>query len=388
MVYHICPFDQNFVNIAIAMFESVKKGENRCIIVLSQNQLIKRTLIDEKYIEYIGPVCNKVKEIINSNTCTGIVVHTLNKDILNLVLTIQKGTPIFWRSWGVDLHDLIYTKIEPHYKITKRIIIKNKYRIDLYSYSIFQAIYYLLSYKYLKNQHYKKSKITFLRRVNLISTTTEHEFSLLNTYVKGINAKFIRYNYLPIGYDAITKSTQSIIGNNIMVGHSSFSYHNHLDIFDKIKNYSFKDSKILCPLSYGDELYKQIVIKKGQFLFNEIFYPVTKLISFEEYQKLISNCSSFILNSKVQQGGGNIISFIRMGGKVYLPEENPFYLEFKKLGITLFNIETELTESHLFSYNLNYYEKINNSKIINNIYNEKADINAINQIYECFNYKS
>lgn len=386
MIYHISAPDILFVNNAIIMFESIRQSENKCIIIANNNYHNRKLSIDSKYIEYIGPVCNEVEAIINSNECTGVVIHSLNKEILNLALSIRKNIPIFWRSWGSELHDLIYNKFNPYYGITKKYIIKTKvkYNINPFIYTRLSKIFQIITGKYFEAYNYKKNKIEFLRRVNLISTTTEYEYNMLKQCIKGISANFIRYSYLPLGYDDIIKTVNFSNGNNIMIGHSSFPLHNHLEIFNIIKDFNFGNSRIVCPLSYGDELYKQIIIQNGRSLFKNLFEPITEFIPYEEYQQLISSCGSFILNSKVQQAGGNIISFLRMGGKVYLPEENPYYIEFKKIGITLFSIERDLTESHLINRSMLDDEKVNNEMIINNIYNEKSENIVINQVYELF----
>lgn len=383
MIYHICPPDSLFIKAAIDRFESVKPGVNKCIILRGDQSKNSKHTIDDRFIEYYGPLNEKPIKIVNSEYCKGIVIHTLNKDILDLAISIKEGIPIFWRSWGADLHNILYDNFDPYYNYTKDLVRKMKNRSHLEDLLI-NKVKPIYNYILGQDRKNKELKIEFLKRVNLISTVTKSEFKELKTRVPDLKAEYIDFFYLPQNFKQVLLLHNSQSGDKIMVGHSSFAAHNHLDCFRKIENYNFGNSQILCPLSYGIPAYRERIIELGVEIFDSLFIPIVELVPLSDYQRIISNCSSFILNSKIQQGGGNILSFLMQGLKVYLPKNNFIYQDFKQLGIHIYNIENELDEDHLLNKKLNVFEQKENFRILNDSYNEDIDKESVKQIYKLF----
>lgn len=97
---------------------------------------------------------------------------------------------------------------------------------------------------------------------------------------------------------------------------------------------------VYCPLSYGNEEYAQAIISKGISMFGEKFLPLTRFMSFEEYNCYMASIDIAIFNHRRQQAMGNIIGLLSMGKTVYLrPTETP-YKFFKELGVTVFSSDT------------------------------------------------
>ena len=69
--------------------------------------------------------------------------------------------------------------------------------------------------------------------------------------------------------------------NNILIGNSADPSNNHIDIFEKIKNFNFKNKKIIVPLSYPEnyEYYIAKVIIKGEKNFWGKFYTTNEILS-------------------------------------------------------------------------------------------------------------
>jgi dTDP-N-acetylfucosamine:lipid II N-acetylfucosaminyltransferase len=168
----------------------------------------------------------------------------------------------------------------------------------------------------------------------------------------------------------------------VMVGHSSFTYHNHADVFFQLSEFNDFTSRILVPLSYGNPIYRDKVIALGNRLFNSQIQYLNDFLPFDEYLREISRCHSFILNSKVQSGGANIIYFLLKGLKVYLREENPVYKDYIKAGIKLFSVQTELSRAHLIGYHLSESEIKNNIQIVKRLFSPEKEIENVKYIYK------
>jgi hypothetical protein len=200
--------------------------------------------------------------------------------------------------------------------------------------------------------------------------------------IPGLKAEFIHLNYRPFDLTKITETVMIYSHDAVMVGHSSFTYHNHADVFFQLSEFTDFTSRILVPLSYGNPIYRDKVIALGNNLFNSQIQYLNDFLPFDEYLREISRCHSFILNSKVQSGGANIIYFLLKGLKVYLREENPVYKDYIEEGIKLFSIQKELSREHLIGYHLSESEIKNNIQIVKRLFSPEKEIENVKYIYK------
>ena len=107
MIYHICPPDTKFIRPLLDRFELVKPDFNRCVIIVSNHHADHKADLNTNQVEYYGPINKGIIKKIKTSDCQGVIVHTLNDDILELSLNLCSNFPVFWRSWGPDLHDII-----------------------------------------------------------------------------------------------------------------------------------------------------------------------------------------------------------------------------------------------------------------------------------------
>lgn len=104
----------------------------------------------------------------------------------------------------------------------------------------------------------------------------------------------------------------------IQVGNSADPSNNHLEVFHKLGKYIKDNVKVVCPLSYGDSEYRELVIKEGKRMFGKNFLPVTQFMPFKKYLKLLAKTDIAIFNHKRQQAMGNITTLLGLGKKVYI----------------------------------------------------------------------
>ncbi len=153
---------------------------------------------------------------------------------------------------------------------------------------------------------------------------------------------------------------------NIMVGHSASPEGRHIEILNKLILYKNDNIKIICPLSYGDKKYRDVVIDKGKALFGEKFYPILNFMPLNEYSKILSSLDIAIFNLDRQEGMGNIIKILGMGKKLYLSDTTSVWPFLNDLGIKVYSVKN-LT--NLLDINSNILDK--NIYIIKNYFSEK-----------------
>jgi hypothetical protein len=116
---------------------------------------------------------------------------------------------------------------------------------------------------------------------------------------------------------------------NIQLGHSGFPLNLTLEALDVLSKHKNENIRIYCPLSYGDEVYTDRVIKKGKEIFGRKFIPLMRQMTGENYARLISSMDIYVHNAIGQIGLGNVITNLLYGNKVYLNENGVVYPDHK-----------------------------------------------------------
>lgn len=142
----------------------------------------------------------------------------------------------------------------------------------------------------------------------------------------------------------------------IIVGNSATKENCHIEAFKMLEHLKNDDIKIICPLSYGDESYKNEIINKGKEMFNDKFFPITEFMDYDKYLKMLSECSVGIFNNNRQQAMGNINALLKIGKKIYLRNNTSMWKEYEKNNLKVFNIEDVQNETadELFNFDIKY----------------------------------
>ena len=181
----------------------------------------------------------------------------------------------------------------------------------------------------------------FIRRLHAVITTVPGHCRLVKKWYS-TQAKYIQSLMYDshVARDLGLKLTAGENVLNIQVGNSADPENCHAEVFEKLDE--LKDVvkfNVYCPLSYGNEDYAQLVIAEGTRLFGESFRPLTKFMSFDEYNRYMATVDIAIFNHRRQQAMGNIIGLLSMGKTVYLRSTETPYSFFKDLGITVFSCD-------------------------------------------------
>lgn len=125
----------------------------------------------------------------------------------------------------------------------------------------------------------------------------------------------------------------------VLVGNSADSGNNHLDIFERLGKFKDKNFKLICPLSYGEKGYAEMIVTEGKRLFGDKFVPLTDFMPFEQYLDLLGRVDIAIFNHNRQQAMGNIITLLGLGKKVYMRRGTTSWDSISRLGIKIFDID-------------------------------------------------
>lgn len=246
--------------------------------------------------------------LLELNRTDKIIVHGLFSFLFIMILFVQPWLlkKIYWVVWGRDL----YT-----YKIDKR------------------------TAKWNVKEFFRKRVI---KRIPFILTYIPGDFELVKKWYgsKGIMMECLMYPSNTVK-DIRNRSNFKCMDNlNIIVGNSADPSNNHEDIFLKLLKVNDVKFNIICPLSYGDTIYADKVEALGLKYFGSRFTSLRKMISLDEYNKMLDKIDIAIYAHDRQQAMGNIINLLGIGKKVYIKSNISTYDLFDRKDIYVFDFDS------------------------------------------------
>lgn len=220
--------------------------------------------------------------------------------------------------------------------------------------------------------------LELFNRIDYCLTDIHEDFEFVTYYTQS-RMKEVWYNYYSIDETIGELRNQCVEGDDILVGNSSSLTCNHLDGFRAAKRLHNDNSEIIVPLSYGEHWLRNSLLKKGTYMFGRRFHPLVDFMPRDEYNKLIKKCAVVIMPHYRPQAFGNIITALWLGSRVFLSEKSPLYTFFKRIGIVLFSIETDINRTKSPKVlSLSGEEREENRRILASLY-EKSVMNRKNQ---------
>jgi len=284
-----------------------------------------------------------------------VVIHSLNEQWVNVILKLPLNVPILWLGWGGDYYHYIYPSgeyllLNKTKKIPspKRISVKGVIKFILLKLFVHKNIYHAIN------------------RIDYFAPVLFNEYCMVkNTLKTNCFPKQVIWNYGNIEDDLLKGNlNESVNNNNILVGNSATATNNHIEAFNLLKKFDLKSRLIICPLSYGDELYLDAVSSKGKDSFNGNFEPLIEFIPVEEYIGKIKSCGFVLMNHVRQQAVGNIVIMLHLGAKVFLREENPVYSFLKEEGAVIYSIQELEENAYLLDARLTIDEVMINKGVV------------------------
>lgn len=331
--------DEKVIDRCIESFEHVFPGQNRFLVVLGDNKSPKFVKNDKAIFVKYGT--RGFWEAVGAiSQYDSVILHAFNLDFANFVKKI-KHKNVYWIEWGADL----YVKLlEPRgYRLFYEKDTDWKFSHIRIPKSIYRCI------KSLYGKYYINRVIPALKYVRyFVPDSTPDEYPLLLSYYPELkHLEYKNFYYYPID-EVVQPSMMSIqsLGNNIIVGNSSSVSGNHKEAFEILSQFNIGDSKVIVPLSYGNMRYANYVKESGIRILGKSFMPIMDYMPLPEYNKILSSARIFIYPNYRQEGVGNILVSLFLGGKVFLNKVNPLLPFYRRLGLIIFDI-SELSNDSL-----------------------------------------
>lgn len=339
-ILHIC-LDHNFIENSKIIFERFYASQNIFIVntkyskfnrIRDADGFVKFDLTKKKDVLEVEKICRESKVNI-------IVLHGIFKELYPMVAHLKKilNCEIYWIFWGYELYQLLgYEK---------------GYQLIDSPMSLLRKETYLLPNKISKiirkltNKYLPDTVKHVLPYVDFFCFWNKSDYNLL---IK--NYKYpIRYKYFAYCANIRGKQPSSLFpleerkAKTILINHQASFYGNHDTIFKKIKeidkdNYYIK----IVPLSYGNGVMRERILKLGNKLFGSKFQPIMEYLPACDYFNLLRDVDVAIFGQRRQEASGNIIQMLKNGVKVFLRNDNNLLDFYREKGYIIFSFENDL----------------------------------------------
>lgn len=321
---------------------------NQLIFIGEKNE--KNALYHDSALFFSPDDLSKVLETVKDANL--IVFYAMCDKKIKLLNQLPSSVKTAWRFFGYELygtrHDLMFS--------TKTLEIMYKRK------SYFLGVFFWLNfyYKSLKRYFESKKKLEYITKIDYILLFAEEEYIYLKKHWK--MPKFVRLNL----DNKLSERDFSKSENRVIVGNSRNSFNNHLDILDIISKHT-SETNFTFFLNYGSEgRYYREVLERVHHLNNYTVFD--EFLNKEEFERIYSTSSAFVLNSYRQMALGNIFAALKYGLKLYMNDKNPVKFWLNNNGITVSSItdlENDIKDKNLA---LTVEEKTQNIYQFNNLF--------------------
>lgn len=364
MILHLA-IDEKFIDMAYRSFELAHPGKNDFVIVSDCSQL--------QHVRSAKVRTFKRNEIITRAFLDSlkkydfIVLHSLTSINQEIVMKAPPEIKFLWLGWGCDYYSY-FQEGESALFLPSTLALYNSHKKQVTLYQLLRSKVALL-YRLFTNRHNLFKKC--LRKIDYFSPVLPGEYDLCRNKFNRLRAKYISWNYGTLE-DDLSIEGLSLEGNNILLGNSASYANNHLEAMDRLlKQAPNLSGKIIAPLSYGDNVYRDSIIENGKKM-GSIFTTLIDFMPPRDYLKLIASCRYVIMNHLRQQALGNIVIMMNLGASIFLNPQNPAYSFFVGRGAHIFRVDDLSTGRNFRDFNLADEQVEKNRSILKNHWGREA----------------
>lgn len=283
--------------------------------------------------------CNKVSivrypsreftELLNKlHNYSGVVLHGMFWPYCEQII---KATPssvkIVWYFWGAELYarnDVSRAFLAP---ITK-------------------FLYKLHCLK--KGQTFDESfpwqlPLELYKRIDYCITSEYEEYEYAKRYTNS-DMDFLWYTCYSIEDTVGELMKYRSNGNSVLFCNSAAIENNMFDAALRLSRPKYRkligDRQVIMPMGYGAPWVKNLMLKYGPKAFRN-FKPIVDFIPRDQYNQMMTNCSTLILPYHSPAGQGNIITALWLGMRVYISEKSIAYQYFKRIDTKVYSFESD-----------------------------------------------
>lgn len=363
MNYHLM-IDEKFIDGFIYEADKIESTNNIYIFTFIPPSV---------FVKYkLGRFANTKEEllkVINEISLSDrVFIHYLNDTSIWFCNNLNKKIPVFLFFWGKDIVEtpssfykkVIYDKLTlAYYNKLNRVSISNYLDINFY----FSKKILINIYRFFSQLNYSYNKRKALKRINYFLHWNKFDFIQISNKFN-MSAEYIYFYYdLELELYPNLIENRNIENSNLKfwIGNSATIANNHIDAFKFIKNIFEKQCgfELYCPLSYGELDYRDEVIRIGNYLFGDCFFPIVEYLEYGEYIKLLNTCDVFVMPHNRTQAAGNVFILMSQGKKVFLKRESTLYKLIMEMGGEIFayddlnNMDVNILKAPLSDYKKN-----------------------------------
>jgi dTDP-N-acetylfucosamine:lipid II N-acetylfucosaminyltransferase len=324
----------------------------------------------EKII-YIPVSSLSFKRFINGlNSLEKIIFHPYNLSGFHFLTYVLKKFPhvkVYWVCWSYELYKQPQVAQRLYEPYSAAFLKKNTSFKDSLQTMVKKTVLGVMHFTGMR-QNYFKNLLASYSRIDYFCSLLYSDFSFFLSVASKKDVKYLEFSYLSLNNILPDLDSFTVCGNEIMIGHSALPDGNHYEIMHRLAEIDPK-FPVFLPLVYGNKNYRDAIKKEAFSLFQNVSVQEEKLDSTAYHQRL-ANVGWAIINSKVQQGLGNILALLCIGAKLFLDENTSTYKDFKQWGISVYTVQHDLTKEQL-SQKLTVLEMENNRDIILKRFNEE-----------------
>lgn len=364
--------DEKFIDMGINAFELTYPSCNRLVIINNNND-VKHVSFKNRKVININELASNSKKISFWQDVDVVVLHSL----FMKKISIPEGIKVIWLGFGFDYYDFIVNH-DSELLSAKNIKLLNESSNSDFSLRV--KIKKILKTVLLVEKLRKKQKIKIIERVDIFCPVLTTEYGAMHWPLTK-KPKLMDWNYGTMEDNWAKAGFTPIDGNNVLLGNSAATTCNHIDGIDLINEVEEFQGKLIIPLSYGNQAYKELIKNylhqsfKGEAMVLEDFMP------FDEYTKIISTCSLVVMPHKRQQGLGNILMLMNLGAKIFLDKDNLLYTYLIEQGFVVYTLED--ISQKCFQDKLAENQIENNRRLLFETWGRQSIIDKTISLIEC-----
>ena len=377
MIYHIM-YPDKFIDSFIDDIYTLGLQDLN-IFLIRGNKNDNEYVNTNKKVTYIGEDQNLYSILSGINKNDVFCVHWYDFTIGDILLNFSNKIIVF--AWGGEFltipefraRNFLYDKFSKEFlKNTNNE--DNKIKFNFLS----KIKKYISNKKLSRRRDIQISNIDYI----IISEKNHFEFNMYKKFNPTLNAEILN-GFYNSNYDLAKAIKRQKIKNdfNILLGNSADPTNNHFEAINLIANLK---GKIYCPLSYGDEKYKDQIIKYGTNIFGNNFIPMKEFLSREVYVDFLAEIDIVIFFHNRSQAFGNIITLLSLGKVIFLKPQNPIFHLIKSIGLNCYDVNkiNDFDIKKLIALEKDNRE--NNLSILEKNYSNEKRLNDLNKIIKLF----
>lgn len=381
---HLAHYDEKFIKAAADIFNSYEGANNLFLVFAADVLAAQKFFANLEHIRVVDMHYTYSKSLKEDlGWCDCLVVHYLDPLKARVIMRVPKDLPIVWSGWGADYYNLI-AKGEKNLlgKKTQQLVKSLNKQSGYGGQKVLRWIrnvVQLNAVRQMLNTFIVKKAI---KRMNYFSSPFPEDFELLKSHLgPDWSVRYVRIFY---GSAKATymPGSEHVYGNNILVGNSATPTNNHLEVFDMLAQIDLGDRQIIAPLSYGVPVYRDAIISYGRNLFGSRFKPIVEFMPLEQYNTLIAGCSVVVMGHRRQQGGGNTVTALYKGAKVFLDEANTVYQYLKSRGAFVNNLKELQTDGAAVFVPLTEDQKRKNREVLEDYAGHEMVMRSVGELVE------